>query len=145
MTAPAAGTRSTTTTTTPPCSGRLLASALELSRPSGHRGPRDVARALFAQDAVGAPPSVLVLDDYHTITNPTLHTGVDRFLVEAPAQLRVVISTRHDPPLMLARLRAQGNLLEIRFDDLRLDHSEVAALLNDRHGHRTRRSPTSAG
>ena len=35
---------------------------------------------------------------------------------------------------MLAKLRAQGNLLEIRFDDLRLDHSEVAALLNDRMG-----------
>ena len=77
---------------------------------------------------------MLVLDDYHTITNPAVHTGIDQFVIEAPATLRVVISTRHDPPLMLAKLRAQGNLREIRFHDLRLDSDEVAALLNDQMG-----------
>ena len=98
-------------------------------------GARDVARALFAQDRPrAAPPTVLVLDDYHTITNPAVHAGMDQLVVEAPASLRLVISTRHDPPLMLAKLRAQGNLREIRFQDLRLDHGEVAALLNDQMG-----------
>ena len=99
------------------------------------RGARDVARALFAQDRPRASsPTVLVLDDYHTITNPAVHNGVDQLVVEAPASLRLVISTRHDPPLMLAKLRAQGQLREIRYEDLRLDGTEVAALLNDAMG-----------
>ena len=112
-----------------------VASALELPDPVGMTSGRDVVRALFAQDRPrAAPPTVLVLDDYHTITNPAVHTGIDQFVIEAPATLRVVISTRHDPPLMLAKLRAQGNLREIRFHDLRLDSGEVAALLNDQMG-----------
>ena len=112
-----------------------VASTLELPDPAGMTTGRDVVRALFAQDRPrAAPPTVLVLDDYHTITNPAVHTGMDRFVIEAPATLRVVISTRHDPPLMLAKLRAQGNLREIRFHDLRLDSGEVAALLNDQMG-----------
>jgi LuxR family maltose regulon positive regulatory protein len=112
-----------------------VASALELPDPFGLTSGRDVARALFAEERPRAsPPTVLVLDDYHTITNPAVHTGMDQFVVEAPATLRVVISTRHDPPLMLAKLRAQGNLREIRFHDLRLDCDEVAALLNDQMG-----------
>ena len=112
-----------------------MASTLELPDPAGMTTGRDVVRALFAQDRPrAAPPTVLVLDDYHTITNPAVHTGMDRFVIEAPATLRVVISTRHDPPLMLAKLRAQGNLREIRFHDLRLDSGEVAALLNDQTG-----------
>ena len=90
-----------------------VASTLELPDPVGLTSGRDVVRALFMQDRPrAAPPTVLVLDDYHTITNPAVHTGMDQFVIEAPATLRVVISTRHDPPLMLAKLRAQGNLRE---------------------------------
>ena len=112
-----------------------VASTLELPDPAGMTTGRDVVRALFAQERPrAAPPTVLVLDDYHTITNPAVHTGIDQLVIEAPATLRVVISTRHDPPLKLAKLRAQGDLREIRFHDLRLDSSEVAALLNDQMG-----------
>ena len=76
-------------------------------------------------------PIVLVLDDYHVVTNPTIHSGIDQLLVEAPSILRLVIGTRHDPPLMLARLRADDALREIRFDDLQFDDADVAALLNE--------------
>ena len=98
------------------------------------RGPREIAHALFARQQRGIAPIVLVLDDYHTITNGSIHHGVDQLVVEAPSSLRLVISTRHDPPLMLAKLRAQGNLHEIRYHDLRLDAAEVAALLNEELG-----------
>ena len=111
-----------------------LASVLGISDPTGTRGPRDVALALFAREHGGARPIVVVLDDYHMITNGSIHDGVDHLILEAPAILRLVISTRHDPPLMLAKLRAQGNLHEIRYHDLRLDHAEVAALLNGELG-----------
>jgi LuxR family maltose regulon positive regulatory protein len=72
----------------------------------------------------------LVLDDYHLITNPAVHAGVDQLLVEAPAALRLVIATRHDPPLALSRLRSHAALREIRYDELRLDRDEVAAVLD---------------
>ena len=107
-----------------------MAAALDLPEPTTFRGPRDVASALFTRAEHRGPPLVLVLDDYHVITNDAIHSGVDRLVVGAPASLRLVISTRHDPPLMLAKLRAQGNLRELRYHELRLDDAEVAALLN---------------
>ena len=105
-----------------------VATALELADASTLRTARDVARALF--DAPTAP-SVLVLDDYHAITNPAVHAGIDQLLVEAPAHLRVVVASRHDPPLMLSRLRAQGTLRELRFEDLRFDPHEVGVVLHE--------------
>jgi LuxR family maltose regulon positive regulatory protein len=105
-----------------------VATALALAEPAEIATARDVARALF--DAPTAP-SVLVLDDYHAITNPAVHAGVDQLLVEAPAHLRVVVASRHDPPLMLSRLRAQGALRELRFDDLRFDPDEIGAVLQE--------------
>ena len=111
------------------------ASALDLPGSNDMVGAREVAHALFAQErSRSTPPTVLVLDDYHSINNPVVHSGVNQLIAEAPASLRLAISTRHDPPLMLAKLRAQGNLREIRYQDLRLDAGEVSALLNDSMG-----------
>jgi LuxR family maltose regulon positive regulatory protein len=108
-----------------------VATALELPHPLEVRDARTVARALFD----GPPaPTVLALDDYHAITNTAVHAGVDQLLLEAPAHLRLVIATRHDPPLMLSRLRAQGSLRELRFDDLRFDDGEIDALLREATG-----------
>ena len=70
----------------------------------------------------------MVLDDYHVVSNPVIHAGVDQLLVEAPAALRLVIATRHDPPLALSRLRSHGALRELRFDELRFDTDETAAV-----------------
>ncbi|MBV9323172.1 MAG: helix-turn-helix transcriptional regulator [Chloroflexi bacterium] len=72
---------------------------------------------------------VLVLDDYHVIQTPTIHAGM-RYLIEhLPAQLHVVISSRSDPPLPLARLRASGQLTELRAVDLRFSLAECEVFL----------------
>jgi LuxR family maltose regulon positive regulatory protein len=74
---------------------------------------------------------VLVLDDYHLITAREVHASVTYLLEHLPPTLRLVIATRSDPPLPLARLRARGELLEVRADDLRFDAEETAAFLNE--------------
>ena len=101
-----------------------IAAALHLD-PTDTADARWIARSLLQQSA---GPVVLVLDDYHVVTNPVIHAGVDQLLVEAPAELRLVIATRHDPALALSRLRSHGALRELRFDDLRLDADETAAV-----------------
>jgi LuxR family maltose regulon positive regulatory protein len=73
---------------------------------------------------------VLVLDDYHLITAQAVHDGLTYLLDHMPAQLRLVILTRADPPLPLARLRARDQLSEIRAGDLRFTAEEAAAFLN---------------
>lgn len=73
--------------------------------------------------------SVLVLDDYHVIGDVRIHEGLTFLLTYLPRSLRVVLASRADPPLPLARLRAGGHLLEIRLADLRCTPIEGAALL----------------
>jgi LuxR family maltose regulon positive regulatory protein len=66
----------------------------------------------------------LVLEDYHLITNPDVH-GLVAYLVDrSPATLYLVIATREDPPLPLGRLRARGDLVEVRAADLRFTPDE---------------------
>jgi LuxR family transcriptional regulator, maltose regulon positive regulatory protein len=73
----------------------------------------------------------VVLDDYHLADGPAI-AGDVAFLVEhLPADVHLVISTRADPALPLARLRARGDLVEVRAADLRFTLAEVAAYLND--------------
>ncbi len=75
-------------------------------------------------------PTVVVLDDYHLIEGTAVHDIV-AFLVEhLPAQVTLAITTRADPPLPLARLRARGELLELRAADLRFTPAEADAFLN---------------
>lgn len=77
---------------------------------------------------------VIVIDDYYLVTNPEIHEGV-RYLVEhAPPTLRVVIATREDPPLPLGRLRARGDLVEIRVAELRFSDGEAALFLTKHLG-----------
>jgi LuxR family maltose regulon positive regulatory protein len=76
------------------------------------------------------PPCVLVLDDYHVIRSQPIHEAVT-FLLDHVSALRWVITTRADPPLPLARLRARQQLLEIRSADLRFLEVETAQLLNE--------------
>jgi LuxR family maltose regulon positive regulatory protein len=72
---------------------------------------------------------ILVLDDYHLISDPAIHEGLAFLLEHLPRQMHVVISTRADPPLPIHRLRARGQLTELRSDDLRFTADEVAAFL----------------
>jgi LuxR family transcriptional regulator, maltose regulon positive regulatory protein len=70
---------------------------------------------------------VLVLDDYHAIETPEIHEDIAFLLDHLPAQLHLVISTRADPPLPLARMRAGGQLIEVRAADLRFTAEEASA------------------
>lgn len=83
--------------------------------------------------AAASPPGsniALVLEDYHVITEPPIHSGVTRLITGLPPHLHLVMVTRSDPPLPLARLRASGDLTEVRADDLRFTPVEAAAFLN---------------
>ncbi|HEX5692028.1 MAG TPA: LuxR family transcriptional regulator, partial [Roseiflexaceae bacterium] len=72
----------------------------------------------------------LVLDDYHAITVPAIHDSLARFLEYLPPRLHVVMLTRADPALPLPRLRARGDVTELRASDLRFTPDEGAAFLN---------------
>jgi LuxR family transcriptional regulator, maltose regulon positive regulatory protein len=82
---------------------------------------------------LGAVPNdlYLVLDDYHLVDVPDIEAGMTFLLEHLPPQAHLVVSTRADPALPLARLRARGELVEIRAADLRFTLDEVAAYLND--------------
>ena len=72
---------------------------------------------------------VLVLDDYHKIHEPAIHDLISELLHYPPPGLRLVLCTRNDPPLPLVKLRAQGQLSEIRAQDLRFTKDETSRLL----------------
>jgi LuxR family maltose regulon positive regulatory protein len=72
---------------------------------------------------------VLVLDDYHVVDASEIQDGMTFLVEHLPRRAHVVIATRADPPLPLARLRAQGDLVEIRAADLRFTPDEAAAYL----------------
>ena len=73
---------------------------------------------------------VLVLDDYHAVDAREIQDGMAFLLEHLPAQMHLVIATRADPALPLARLRARGELVEIRAADLRFTPDEAVAYLN---------------
>jgi ATP/maltotriose-dependent transcriptional regulator MalT len=79
-------------------------------------------------------PLFLVLDDYHLITNPTCHQTLTFVLDHLPSNVHVVLSSRVDPPLPLARMRARGELAEVRVADLQFTDEEALALLNGSMG-----------
>jgi ATP/maltotriose-dependent transcriptional regulator MalT len=73
---------------------------------------------------------VLVLDDYHLIEEKIIHEDIAFFLEHLPQRFHLVISTRADPPLPLARMRAHRQLSEFRAQDLRFTMEETNTLLN---------------
>jgi len=76
----------------------------------------------------------LVIDDFHLITSPEVRAGFE-FLVEyMPPTLNLVVAGRSDPELPLARLRARGELAEVRADQLRFSQEEAERLLNQTLG-----------
>ncbi len=75
-------------------------------------------------------PFVLVLDDYHVIEAKPIHAALAFLLGHRPPQMHLVIATREDPDLSLARFRALGQVMELRAADLRFTPSEAAEFLN---------------
>jgi LuxR family maltose regulon positive regulatory protein len=93
--------------------------------------PWETVLAVLANDLVerGGGDFALVLDDYHVITAESIQRSMTFLLEHLPPQLHLVLATRADPPLPLARLRAQGQLCEVRTADLRFGAAEVSAFL----------------
>ncbi len=112
----------------PGCAGEAL-TRLE----SGRGQFEDVVAALVNELSVRADDLTLVLDDYHLADSPEVSSTVSYLLDYRPPQLTVVISTRADPALPLSRLRARGELVEIRAGDLRFTVEEAGSYLNTVH------------
>jgi LuxR family maltose regulon positive regulatory protein len=74
---------------------------------------------------------VLVLDDYHLITNTDVQDAVSMLIQNLPPQMHIVIATRADPPWPLARLRVRNEMNELRMHDLRFTHDEVKTYMQD--------------
>jgi LuxR family maltose regulon positive regulatory protein len=79
-------------------------------------------------------PLVLILDDHHLIANPTCHQSLTLFLDHLPTVVHLVLATRVEPPLPVARMRARGELAELRVADLQFTGEEALALLNGSMG-----------
>ncbi|HET7792803.1 MAG TPA: LuxR C-terminal-related transcriptional regulator [Rhizobacter sp.] len=96
----------------------------------GEQGLRDVVAELVnALAGVEAERGLIVIDDAHRLGDPRLFTLLQSLLERLPAPWGLVVSSRVEPPLSLARLRAEGELAEFRQFDLRFSEDEVAALL----------------
>lgn len=86
----------------------------------------------------------LVLDDYHIIHSQAVHSAVAFLLDHCPGTFHLVIVSRSDPPLPLARLRARGQMVELRAADLRFTETETAQFLNSVMGLRLDAGSVSA-
>jgi LuxR family maltose regulon positive regulatory protein len=95
-----------------------------------------LATLLDELNALNALPGdlVLVLDDYHVIDDRAIHDGMAFLLDHLPPRLHLIVVSRADPPLPLARLRGRGELVEIRAADLRFSSDEATAYFNDAMG-----------
>ena len=100
-------------------------------RAAEHPPLPSVLTACLNRLAEGDSSLMLVLDDYHLITEPEVHTSLSSFLEHLPAHVHVLLSTRADPPLPLTRLRGRGHLLEVRADQLRTTPGEATAFLRE--------------
>jgi ATP/maltotriose-dependent transcriptional regulator MalT len=127
---------------------RHAAAALDLARPGiadrvgpllGPPAPASfdgLVTALINElaDQRGGDEVLLVLDDYHLISSQPVHESLLFLLEHLPPGLRLVLASRSDPPLPLARLRARGQLAELRAPELRFTGDEAAALLHEAAG-----------
>lgn len=96
---------------------------------TGERAGPDVVDDLAAALDAARPPIRLVLDDLQELTSAEALRDIARLVRRRPAGLRLVLASRLDPPLPLARMRLEGRLHELRAEDLRLGVAETAALL----------------
>ncbi len=110
----------------PKLGGNLLGQ-LEMPQPPVYL---DIAAGLINEIAGQETPLILVLDDYHLIQNPAIHELVGFLIDRGPANLHLVIATRHDPLLPLPRLRARAQMTEIRLKEIRFRNEEAADFLS---------------
>ncbi|HEU5380854.1 MAG TPA: LuxR C-terminal-related transcriptional regulator [Ktedonobacteraceae bacterium] len=109
-----------------PTLGEEVLRALQSSQPP----PLEAMLVALLNDLASIKdPFVLVLDDYHMIEAQAVDLALTSFVEHLPPHMHLVITTRSDPHLPLARLRARGHLTELRAADLRFTSSEAAAFL----------------
>jgi LuxR family transcriptional regulator, maltose regulon positive regulatory protein len=104
--------------------------ALALLQDSPSPALETVLTTLVNELATVEGDTILVLDDYHVLDSPPVHDAMTFLLAHLPARLHLVLATRSDPPLPLPRLRARGDLVEVRAADLRFSAEEASAYLN---------------
>src|SRR5438477_10119447 len=107
--------------------GEGVLGVLQSSRPPP---PEAILTALLNEITTLPDQFVLVLDDYHVIDAKPVDLALTYLVEHLPPHMHLVIATREDPQLPLARLRARGHLTELRAADLRFTASEAAAFLN---------------
>ncbi|CAA9264269.1 MAG: Transcriptional activator of maltose regulon, MalT, partial [uncultured Chloroflexia bacterium] len=97
-----------------------------------HQQPLETAVSTLLNTLTGLPhPVTLVLDDYHVIVEQAIHASLARFVANLPPTVRVVLASRTDPPLQLARLRIRGELMELRAADLCLTVDEIGTFVTN--------------
>jgi LuxR family maltose regulon positive regulatory protein len=105
--------------------------AAQLLASSQQAPPEGILTGLINNLDSASGEIALVLDDYQFISSQTVHEAVAFLLEHCPNTFHLVIATRSDPPLPLARLRARGQTVELRAADLRFTEPEAAQFLND--------------
>ncbi|HYF63613.1 MAG TPA: AAA family ATPase, partial [Herpetosiphonaceae bacterium] len=113
--------------TVAPAAGAAALAALQSPQPPPAEA---ILTGLLNEIAAGSERLILVLDDYHVLDARAVDAALTFLLDHLPPQLHVVIATREDPPLPLARLRARGQLTELRVADVRFTQAEAAEFLN---------------
>lgn len=103
-----------------------------------HDVTADLLPRILTALAAQATPVVLVLDDYHRLTDPDCHRQVEALVDRLPPDVQVVLSGRTEPPLPLTRYRACGDLLELRVRDLRLTLAQAGPFIRQVAGVRLR-------
>lgn len=107
--------------------GQAIQEMLALPRPVNVEG---LVTDLVNQLAVLPQPLVVILDDYHHLQDTAIREAMNLLLEHLPQGVRLVVLTREDPPFALARLRARGQMVEIRAVDLRFTAAEADEFLN---------------
>ena len=107
---------------------RAGTTSLEALR-AGPAAVASVALPLLLEELSDAPPSTLVVDDWHRVGSTVCAESLRLLVEQAPADVQIVVSSRSDPNLPVGRWRAHGELSEVRAADLRLSHAEAASLL----------------
>jgi LuxR family maltose regulon positive regulatory protein len=105
--------------------------ALALLRTPGTSPMSGALPALLDELDTAADGLVLVLDDYHVISDPQIHAGMIFLIEHLSARDHVVVVTRADPPFPLPRWRVRDEISEVRIDDLRFDTGDAERLLNE--------------
>lgn len=111
--------------------GQEVLASLRTAQPASFEQPSLEAPLVLLLNELSQIPgkSVLVLEDYHLLTSPQISDSLAFLLEHLPASMHLVIITRTEPPLPLARLRASNELSELRAGELRFSSEETEAFL----------------